>query len=98
MKRVLIVALLAGVLIYAADFAFLHVRTKQFDSVQVRVMYAVKMKNRQTEYLPEEPQNLSCVNSMFPQMGYAPCWYLSRHRRQTVEVDAGRRDMLMHTP
>ena len=61
-------------------------------------MYAVKLKNRQTEYLPEEPQNAPCTNSLFPQMGYEPCWYLTRHRLQTIEIDSGRRDMLLHTP
>ena len=98
MKRVLVVALLAGVLLYGADFAVLRARNNQFGSVRVRLMYAVKMKNRQTEYLPEEPQNESCVNSLFPQMGYAPCWYLTRHRSQTIDIDAGRRDMLLHMP
>ena len=98
MKRIALIAAAAGVVIYALDFAVLHARAQQYGSVQVRVMYAVKLKNKETEFLPEEPQNLPCVNSMFPQMGYAPCWYLSRHRRQTVDVDAGRRDMILHTP
>ena len=98
MKRAAIVSALVAVLIYGSDFAVLRIRTTPFGSVRVRVMYAVKMKNRQTGYLPEEPQDLSCVNSMFPQKGYAPCWYLARHRQQTIEVDAGRRDMLLHTP
>jgi hypothetical protein len=98
MKRVAIFAGLAAVLIYGADFAVLRGRQNRLGTVRVRVMYAVKMKNRQTEYLPEEPQNLSCTNSLFPQMGYAPCWYLSRHKLQMIDVDAGRRDMLLHTP
>ena len=98
MKRVAIVAALVVVLLYGGDFAVLRTRSRQFGSVHVRVMYAVKMKNRQTEYLPEEPQDLSCVNSLFPQVGYAPCWYLTRHRLQTIDIDAGRRDMLFHTP
>src|SRR5436190_2056318 len=98
LKRIAVGLLLAGGLLYGIDFAVLHARGNQFGSVQVRVMWAVKMKNRQTEYWPEEPQDLSCVNSMFAQKGYAPCWYLARHTRQTIGVEAGRRDMLMHTP
>src|SRR5689334_2225689 len=98
MKRVAIFAALAAALFYGADFAVLRARASQYGSVRVRVMYAVKMKNRQTEYLPEEPQNLPCVHSLLPQMGYAPCWYLTRHRLQMIDVDAGRRDMLLHTP
>jgi hypothetical protein len=98
MKRIAIVTALAAVLIYGGDFAVLRSRARQFGSVHVRVLYAVKMKNRQTEYLPEDSQDESCVNSLFPQMGYTPCWYLSRHRTQTIDVDAGRRDMLLHMP
>jgi len=98
MKRIAIVAAVLVVLVYGGDFAVLRSRTRQFGSVRVRVLYAVKMKNRQTEYLPEEAQDESCVNSLFPQLGYAPCWYLTRHRLQTVNVDAGRRDMQLHMP
>lgn len=98
MKRALIIACLAGVLIYGTDFTVLRSRNDPFGSVQIRVMYAVKLKNRQTEYLPEEAQAVSCVHSLFPQKGYAPCWYLARQRRQTIEIDAGRRDMILHTP
>jgi hypothetical protein len=98
LTRIAVIVVLGCVLVYGTDFAVLLTRTAQYGSVRVSVMYAVKMKNRQTTYLPEEPQDLSCVNSMFPQKGYAPCWYLTRHRQQTVEIDAGRRDMLLHTP
>src|ERR1044071_5183715 len=98
MKRIAVIAVLAGVLVYGADFLVLRSRNSQFGRVRVRVLYAVKMKNKQTQYLPEESQNASCVNSMFPQMGYAPCWYMMRHRIQTIDIDAGRRDMLLHMP
>jgi hypothetical protein len=98
MKRIAIIAAVVVVLVYGGDLAALRFRSQEFGSVHVRVMYAVKMKNRQTEYLPSDAQDLSCVNSLFPQLGYAPCWYLTRHRLQTVEVDAGRRDMLLHMP
>jgi hypothetical protein len=97
-KRFAVICALAVILAYAADFLVLRARRQQFGSVRVRVMYAVKLKNRQTEYLPEEPQQISCVNSLFPQIGYAPCWYLTRHRTRTIDVDAGRRDMLLHMP
>jgi hypothetical protein len=25
---------------------------------------------------------VTCVHSLFPHMGYQPCWYLSRHSEQ----------------
>jgi hypothetical protein len=98
MKRILVIALAAAALVYGIDFLVLRSRSQQFGNVRVRIMYAVKLKNRQTEYFQEEPRDTSCVKSMFPQMGYPPCWYLARHRIQTIDIDSGRRDMLIHTP
>jgi hypothetical protein len=33
---------------------------------------------------PPAPQD--CVYSLFPHFGDSPCWYLSRHTRQQVNV------------
>ena len=52
-KKVLLAIPILGVLLYAGDFLILGSRQKQFGSVEVKVLYAVKMRNRQTEYLPE---------------------------------------------
>jgi hypothetical protein len=99
LKKKLFIGIVAlGAILYGSDFLVLHSRQQQFGSVQVKVLYAVKTRNRQTEYLRDAPQPVSCVNSLFPQMGYEPCWYLAKHRTQTVDINAGRRDMLMHTP
>jgi hypothetical protein len=98
MKKILIAVVLVAVMLYGGDYLALRARPKPFGSVQVRRLYAVKLRNRQTEYLADEIEAASCVNSLLPQMGYAPCWYMKRHRVQTIDIDAGRRDMLMHTP
>ena len=97
-KRILIPLLVLVVLVYGGDYVRLRALRQQFGSVQVKRMYAVKLKNRKTGYLQEDPQAVPCVNSAFPQMGYAPCWYLSHHRVQTVEVDAGRAQPIINTP
>lgn len=98
MKKILIGAVFVGVMLYACDYVALRYKQKPFGSVQVRRMYAVKMRNRQTQYIADEAQAASCVNSLLPQLGYAPCWYLTRHRVETIDINAGRRDMLLHTP
>jgi hypothetical protein len=84
--------------IYGGDYLRLRLLRDEFGSVQVKRMYEVKLKNRKTEYLQEDPQAVPCVNSAFPQMGYAPCWYLARHRVQIVHVDAGRALPIINTP
>jgi hypothetical protein len=79
-------ALLA--LTYAADYARIRykVAAKQnpFGSVKVYRYYAVEEKARKTEYVFDRADTETCVHSLFPQLGYNPCWYVRRHtQRQT---------------
>jgi hypothetical protein len=45
---------------------------------------AISEKNNKTEFVYEDPVTEPCVNSLFPHMGYAPCWYLKRHSEQRI--------------
>ena len=98
MKRILAATALAGVILYAGDYACLRRKREQLGSVAIKRIYAVKMRNRKTEYLPDEPAQEACVHSLFPQMGYAPCWYVTRHSVQRINIDAGRPAPLINTP
>ena len=84
--------------VYGGDYLRLRVERLPLGSVAVKRLYEVKLKNRKTEYLSEEAAPAPCVHSLLPQMGYAPCWYLSRHRVQRIQVDAGRPAPLINTP
>jgi hypothetical protein len=94
MKRTLtaaaLVIIVAAALVYGADYLSLRYRIpnhrEQFGTVQIERYYAVPLKDRKTEYMFDEPSSQTCVNSLFPHFGYTPCWYLSRHRRQEVNV------------
>jgi hypothetical protein len=47
----------------------------------------VHEKNNKTEFMfPRETQNQDCVHSLFPHMGYSPCWYLNRNREQRIDI------------
>jgi hypothetical protein len=89
---VLAVAAGVGLVVYAGDYASLRwqiPKRAQFGSVSVRRFYAVALKNRNTEYMFDEPQDMPCVNSLFPHFGDPPCWYLTRHKQQRIDVNAG---------
>lgn len=81
--------LLAG-LIYAGDYLSIRYRIPknraQFGSVTVTRYYAVHEKNSKIEYDFAPPENRTCVHSLFPQLGYPPCWYLSRHTEERIEI------------
>jgi hypothetical protein len=69
-------------------------------SVQVRTSYAVRHKDGRIEYMLGDTENQTCVRSLFPQLGYQPCWYLNRHATRRIEVGWERRTRLagiLHT-
>lgn len=70
----------------------------QFDSVSVRKMYAIKLKNKKTSYMTQGPEDMECVNSVFPHLGDQPCWYLRRHTQVVIDMDAGPSGPLFDTP
>jgi hypothetical protein len=89
-KRVIAAVIVIGCLLYAGDYLSVRLRIpnnrEQFGSVEVRRYYAVPLKNRSTEYMFDQPADESCVYSLFPHFGDPPCWYLSRHPRQEIQM------------
>jgi len=90
-RRLLIIAsltLLGIVLLYGADDLSVRFRIpascQPFGTVTVQRYDAISEKNNKTEFVYEDPVTEPCVNSLFPHMGYAPCWYLKRHSEQRI--------------
>jgi hypothetical protein len=89
-QRTLLGGLVLFVLIYTCDFLLLRYRITTnhgpFGTVTVRPYYAVPQKNHKTEFLFDEPQDQTCVHSLFPHLGDQPCWYLSTHKDQRIDI------------
>jgi hypothetical protein len=94
LRRILLYGLASVIvliaLVYAGDYVSIryripHNRT-QFGTVTVSKLYMIHEKNNKTEYQLAAPEDRTCVHSLFPQMGYTPCWYLSRHTEEHVEI------------
>ena len=85
--RVLL-ALLTLCAIYVADDVWIRFRIpprqQPFGSVTVQRYDAIAEKNGKTEFDFEPPQTETCVRSLFPHLGYPPCWYLSRHAERRI--------------
>jgi len=83
-------ALLLLLLIYLVDCGLARYRARRnrdaFGVVRVRRYYAIAEKNGKTEFLFNPPEDQTCIHSLFPQLGFAPCWYLSRHPEQRIEI------------
>jgi hypothetical protein len=93
LKQGLFAVLAFVALAYATDDVSVRYRVpasrQTLGSVQVRKVYAVKRKNGSTEFLFDDPVNVSCVNSLVPHMGLSPCWYLERHKEQREDICDG---------
>lgn len=82
--------ILAALILYALDYLSVRYQIPggrvQLGTVDVRRGYAVKEKNKKTEFYFDPPAPQTCSHSLFPQLGYQPCWYLERHRTQQIEM------------
>jgi len=54
--------------------------------IEIETYYAVLKKDGKTEYMFAGTQNETCVKSLFPHLGYSPCWYLERNRVRRIDI------------
>jgi len=75
---------------YLADYVLLRYRMSTnrnpYGTVTVQPYYAVPRKDHKTEFLFDDPQDQTCVNSLFPHFGSSPCWYLSRNKQKRIDM------------
>ena len=91
LQKILVTFVVLAGVAYAGDYLQLRYRVwrnaNPFGSIQVERYYAVHEKNNKVEFMfPHETQNQDCVHSLFPHMGYSPCWYLNRNREQRIDI------------
>jgi hypothetical protein len=88
--RILLFALLALAALYIGDYLSARYRLpgdrQTLGSVQVQTFWAIKQKDGRIEYSPGDTETQTCLRSMFPHLGYTPCWYLSGHATKLIKV------------
>ena len=82
--------ILTIVVAYVCDYVLLRFRIatnrQPYGTITVHTYYAVPQKNHKTEFLFGDPQDETCVHALFPHLGDAPCWYLSRNREKRINM------------
>jgi hypothetical protein len=99
MIRVVVLRVLLGLVLvlcvtFIVDFLQLKYRIwrnhQPYGTVTVQIMYAISEKAprgaQKTEYEMGGSQDQTCVNALFPQLGYSPCWYLRRNTQKQVNM------------
>lgn len=59
----------------------------QFSSYTISRFYFVNENFNKFSYEPRPSIEERCVNALFPHMGSRPCWYVSRHTKETTAVN-----------
>ena len=86
LKRALLLVVILLVIAFGIDYIGLRMNQNAIGSVTIRRYYAVGLKNNRTEFDNADSVQQACVNSIFPHMGYSPCWYLRRHNVQEIDI------------
>jgi hypothetical protein len=77
---------LAG-LLYIGDWLVARWRgPRALGTVLVRPYYAVPLKDGKTEFMMLSPETRTCVRSLLPHFGDAPCWYLDGRKQQRIDM------------
>ncbi len=88
--RIVAAIVLATAFVYMVDYGILRFRVasnrQPFSTVTVHPYYAVPQKDQKTEFMLGDPTDQQCVHSLFPHMGDSPCWYLTRHTDQQIDM------------
>lgn len=89
-KRAAVSLILGFALVYASDYLILRYRVaanrNPYGAVTVQSYYAVPRQDHRTEYLFDDPQDETCVHSLFPHFGDSPCWYLNCNKQKRVNM------------
>lgn len=90
LRRVIVSVVLAVAILYTADYLLLRYRVatnhNPYGTVTVQPYYAVPRKDHKTEFLFDDPQEQTCVRSLFPHWGDSPCWYLNRNKQKRINM------------
>lgn len=90
LRRSFVAVVLIAAVVYVGDFLVLRYRVARnqtpFGTVTVRPYYAVPRKDHRVEFMFQDPEDETCVNSLLPHMGDSPCWYLRRNPQKRIDM------------
>lgn len=92
LRWVLIAIAFAVIGTYLADYVSLRVRmghrtsTNPIEVLNIQPTYAVARKDGRAEFDFGDTERETCVHTLFPHMGYAPCWYVKRTTQKPIPI------------
>lgn len=87
--RALVALLVAGCAAYIGDYMVLSLRAwlkGQSSVVETVTVYdATPLKNGRDEVFFNQPETQTCVDAIFPHLGYPACWRVRRNPIKLIE-------------
>jgi hypothetical protein len=87
-QRIAIGVVAFAFLLYGVDYAVLRFKASRSNGAAafatVTIEYGTPTKDGRVEIFTDQSQTVTCVNSLFPHLGYNPCWYVRRSRMQEI--------------
>jgi hypothetical protein len=84
--RVLLVACVLYGLDYLSALAGVPSRPR-YETVTINRFFFINEKYDKFSYEPIPSVQETCVNALLPEIGARPCWYVRRHRVETIAVN-----------
>jgi hypothetical protein len=88
--RVVRFALLGLAVLYIGDYISALYRLpgnrQTLGTVQVQTLWAIKQKDGRIDYELGDRVTQTCLVSLFPHLGYSPCWYVRGHTQKVIKV------------
>jgi hypothetical protein len=93
LRRALLWAIVVLGALYVGDSLALHYRIRNGGTAAVTatvtILYGTPLKNGQVNIFWDQPQTQVCARSLFPHLGYPPCWYAKRHTTRLITESWG---------
>jgi hypothetical protein len=88
LQRIVLSFLAFAILIYLGDYAILKLRASSGDGSSafgsIRITLGTPMKDGRVQIFTGDNQTETCVHSIFPHLGYRPCWYVKQNQMQII--------------
>lgn len=78
--------------VYAGDYISVRYRmahptaNNPIEVLKINPTYAVARKDGLSEFDFGDPETQTCVHSLFPHLGYPPCWYAIRESQKPIPI------------
>jgi len=88
LKIAAVACIVALALTWTVDLLRIHTQMRRgrgISTVRVESVDEVTLKNGTTDFYVNPPQDVACVESLFPHFGYSTCWKLRRNAQKQNE-------------